>query len=180
MPNSIVFIRASHTFTGDPDKIAEQLGILGELLELEADSIARKLPSSPSPLSMNAIEYTAFLSDHAKLLAKILSNAEELFGRAASPHGSPEKLGRAFASVLTDFAAVRVALDDVVPPDSLRNSQATLHAFLASLYHQMAVWSKKVRSASESVTGDKLDLELSAAADFGPFERAFAAESKAL
>jgi hypothetical protein len=135
------------------------------------------LASSCAPRPANAIEYAALVSNTAKLLVDAIGNAGIAFERASSPSGSPELYRRAFLSILSDLATARVALDEVDPPDSLRRSQSALQAFLGSLYHQLAAWPKRVSQASESVTGNKLDLELSAAADLEPFERAFAEES---
>ncbi len=175
--SSFVHVRATLTFTGSAQKTAERLRDLGEVLQLDADSIGRKLASSSAPRPVDAAEYTALLSGRATQLRETLRNADAAFERASSADASPESLRGPFISVLSDIAAARVALDDVEPPASLRHSQAALQAFLGSLYHQIAAWPKKIGSASESAGGSEVGLELTAAADLAPFERAFAQES---
>jgi hypothetical protein len=180
MPNSVVYVRALQTFTGDPGKIAGQLRSLSELLQSEVDKVGQQIPFTKWPGSVNASEYAALVSKVTKLLADTLNNAGTSFRNAASSKGSPEHLRSAYAAVLSDIAAARIALDEIVPPESFLNTQTALQSLLASFYHQLAAWPRKILTASDSVSGNKLDLELSAAVDMAPFESAFAEESKTL
>jgi hypothetical protein len=86
----------------------------------------------------------------------------------------------AYGTMLDDLKAANDAIRSVVPPSAFERTAEAFRGLVRAIYDQVTAWPQIMRDSALRVRGDTFHIKLEVNVKHAPFERAMAADSKAL
>jgi hypothetical protein len=173
-----LYLSVEQTMRGERSLIVQTMNELAGALQSEVNKRSDSPKESKTPT--DASTFLTTCSAQLQKLAVMFGESEAEFQHAVAPDGSPKMYVEAYAAMLDRIATAIRIVGSLEAPPSLQRTQQAFLGLAQSMYDQIAGWPRKIREGAQNVKGDEYRLQLEIDTKATPFQRALAADTKAM